>query len=349
MAANARHVSIIAIPESLVGPVTGMYEAIDVLGSLAAITDSVSDEPPLRAEIVGADPTVTCASNGLSVPTHRRFIDVDHTDIIIAPSMMVEEATWVPGRHPEVVEWMRAMHERGARLCGACSGALLVAETGLLDGWEATVHPAFAATFRRNFPEVRLSLTSVLVATGPRGELVTSGAAAAWHDLLLYLVARHVSPAVAQELARFMLFQWHEDGQGPYITFAPPMEHGDGAVRHAQDWLATHYAGEAALEDMRRVAGLSETTFKRRFKAATGYTPIAYLQNLRIEQAKRRLERTDEAIDEVGAVVGYENAAFFRRLFKRLTGVTPATYRRRMRVPDLRDTRAPRPHRSAVH
>lgn len=329
------HVSIIAIPESLVGPVTGMYEGFDALGALGTSVDATPAEPPFHPEIVGADPTVTCAANGLSIPVHRPFRDIERTDIVIAPSMMVAQGEWVPGRQPELVEWMRAMHGNGAGLCGACSGALLVAETGLLDGREATVHPAFASTFQRNFPEVQLSLASVLVTTGPRGDLITSGAASAWHDLLLYLVARHAGPAIARELARFMLFQWHEDGQGPYITFAPPMEHGDAAIRRVQVWLANHYAGEAALEDMHRVAGLSRTTFRRRFRTATGYTPITYLQNLRIEQAKSCLERTDKPVDEVGGICGYENPAFFRRLFKRLTGVSPGTYRRRFKVPEF--------------
>lgn len=335
MSSQQRHVSLIALPESLLGPVTGIYEAFDVLEPLGRADDSVPDEPPFRVEIVGATSRVTCAANGLSLPTHRSFDEVERTDIVIAPSMIIDEAQWEPGGSRPAVDWMRAMHDGGAHLCGACTGAFLLAETGLLDGREATVHPAFAGTFRRHYPDVELRLESVLVASGPRGELVTSGAASAWHDLVLYLVAHHAGPAVAQTLARFMLIQWHEHGQGPYITFSPPTDHGDAAIRRAQEWLAGHYAGPCVLDGMRAIAGLSERSFKRRFKAATGYAPIRYAQHLRVEQAKRRLERTDATTEEIGWAVGYDNAAFFGRLFKRLTGVTPGTYRRRFRVPDF--------------
>lgn len=330
---DPRHVSLIAIPESLLGPVAGIFEALSVFEHLAGIDDAVPDEPPFQVEIVGPEPRVTCRANGLSLPTHRTFGELERTDVIIAPSMMVDGGDWIVGRQAATVEWMCAMHARGARLCGACSGALLVAETGLLDGWDATIHPAFAPTFRRNFPDVRLRLESVLVATGRHGELVTSGASAAWHDLILYLVAHYAGPAVAQALARYLLLQWHEHGQGPYIAFSPPTEHGDAAIRRVQDWLRSHYAGVDVLEDMRRLSGLSERSFKRRFKAATGYSPLRYVQHLRVEEAKRRLERTDASTEEVGWAVGYDNTAFFGRLFKRLTGVTPGTYRRRFRVP----------------
>ena len=334
-----RRVSIVAVPESMVAPVTGLYEGLTAIGRVVAVDDAAPSAPPFAVDIVGPGPTVTCRANGLAIGTHRRFDEVDDSDIVIAPSMMVDGPEWRTGHNDVAVEWMRALHGRGARLCGACSGALLLAETGLLEGREATVHPAFADTFRENFPGVRLRPESVLVATGRRGELVTSGAASVWHDLLLHIVSHHVGPAVAQSLARFMLIESHDDGQGPEMTFSPSVEHGDAAVRRTQDWLRTHHAGAAVLEDMQRVSGLGERSFKRRFKAATGYAPIRYLQHVRIEAARRRLERTDAAIDEIGCTVGYQNAAFFRRLFKRLTGVTPAVYRRRFRMPDPVATR----------
>jgi len=112
-------------------------------------------------------------------------------------------------------------------------------------------------------------------------------------------------------------------------------DHGDVAIAAAQEWIATHFSVINPIEEMARRAGLTERTFKRRFTAATGITPIAYVQRLRIEDAKRRLERTEAAIDEISWQVGYEEPAFFRRLFKRVTGLTPGRYRRRFRVPDF--------------
>ncbi len=165
-------------------------------------------------------------------------------------------------------------------------------------------------------------------------ELISSGASMTWHDLVLYLIGRHVGATAAQTVARFFALQWHQDGLAPYIVFEGRNDHGDVAVQAAQDWVATHFSVADPLGEMIRRAGLAKRTFKRRFTGATGLSPIAYVQRLRVEDAKRRLERTEASVDEISWQVGYEEPAFFRRLFKRVTGLTPGTYRRRFRIPD---------------
>ncbi len=118
------------------------------------------------------------------------------------------------------------------------------------------------------------------------------------------------------------------------MVFEGRNDHGDHAIQAAQDWVATHFSGANPLEEMIRRAGLTERTFKRRFTSATGLSPIAYVQRLRIEDAKRRLERTEAPVDEISWQVGYEEPAFFRRLFKRVSGLIPGSYRRRFKIPD---------------
>jgi transcriptional regulator GlxA family with amidase domain len=287
------------------------------------------------------------------VPVHRSIADPGVTDIAIVPSLLVRDAVWRQGRYPDLVNWLRQCHEEGALVCSACSGVLLIAETGLLNGRSATVHPAYAATFRDNFPDVRLLLEQVLVATGEREELVMAGASASWHDLVLYLVARHVGPTAAQALAKFMLLQWHTDGQGPYVPFDPPTDHEDAIVLEAQEWLSTAYAVAAPVTELVERSRLPERTFKRRFARATGYSPIAYVQHVRVEEAKRRLERTSESVDAISYLVGYEDPASFRRLFKRITRVTPAAYRRKLQLPAFArtgqlDPDPPAPRRQGV-
>jgi transcriptional regulator GlxA family with amidase domain len=156
-----------------------------------------------------------------------------------------------------------------------------------------------------------------------------------WHDLILYLVARHVGPATAQAVARFHLLQWHPDGQAPFSVFNPATDHGDAAILDAQRWVAEHHAIAGPVTEMQRLSRLAPRTFKRRFTAATGVTPIRYVQHIRIERAKRLLETTAESIEEISWTVGYEDPAAFRRLFKRITALTPGEYRRRFRLPDL--------------
>jgi transcriptional regulator GlxA family with amidase domain len=326
-------VSLLVLPDATVGSLTGMFDTLSCFPLLATFDDALPHESPFEVELVAAGREPSPTASGMALPVHRSIADPGRTDIAIVPSLLVADAVWQQGRYPELVEWLGRLHADGALVCSACSGVLLIAETGLLSGREATIHPAYAPTFRSNFPDVRLRLEETLVKTGEREELVMAGASASWHDLVLYLVARHVGPTAAQAVAKFSLLQWHTDGQRPYVGFDPPTEHGDAVVAAAQDWLRTGYAVAAPVTELVERSGLAERTFKRRFTRATGYSPIAYVQHVRVEEAKRRLERTSEPVDAISYAVGYEDPASFRRLFKRITGVPPGVYRRKLQLP----------------
>ena len=311
----------------------GMFDTLSCFQLLGTFENAVPKEAPFTVELVAATRDSSPTASGLVLPVHRSVSDPGRTDIAIVPSLVVPGGTWRQGRYPELVAWLNQLHGEGALICSACSGVLLIAETGLLSGREATMHPAYAATFRSNFPDVRLRLEQTLVTTGEREEFVMAGASASWHDLVLYLVARHVGPTAAQAVAKFLLLQWHTDGQAPYIPFDAPRDHGDAIVAEAQQWLERAYAVANPVTELVERSGLPERTFKRRFARATGFSPIAYVQHVRVEEAKRRLERTSEPADAISYAVGYEDPASFRRLFKRVTGVSPGVYRRKLQLP----------------
>jgi len=326
-------VSLLAIPDAMTFTLYGLYDVLNSFGLLSTHDYALPREAPFLVEIVAHSRGLAPTASGLPVQAHVAVGEVARTDLVIIPSVMVAGGEWRTGRYPEVVQWLRRMHAGGATLCSACSGLLLLAETGLLSGREATMHWAYEQTFRRNFPDVQLRLEEVLVTAGERQELVMSGAAMAWHDLVLYLIARYVGTAAAQSIARFFAMQLHDDGQSHYIAFAPPTGHGDAIVSDAQFWLERNFSVISPVEEMVRRSGVPERSFKRRFTLATGIPPIAYVQQLRIEYAKRRLEQSDMPVEEVSWAVGYTEPAFFRRLFKRVTGITPGVYRRKYRVP----------------
>lgn len=146
---------------------------------------------------------------------------------------------------------------------------------------------------------------------------------------------RFAGATAAQEVARSFALQWHQDGLTPYMVFEGRRDHGDAEIQHAQEWLERHFQVANPVEEMIRHSSLAARTFKRRFTQATGVAPIAYVQLVRMEQAKRRLERTDVPVEQVGWQVGYEDPAFFRRLFKRVTGLAPGAYRRRFAIPEF--------------
>lgn len=327
------HVSLVALPDAVVSTLTGVY---DVMNGVTLMGLAAKGTPaPFRVVIVGETAGALPLASGVPIDVQRAIDTLDATDIVIVPSILLGRQGWQKGRYPRLVEWLRTMHERGAMLCSACSGVFLLAETGLFDGRDATVHFGYAREFAATYPRVATHPERVLVISGRREELVSSGASMSWHDLVLYLIARHAGATVAQEVARSFALQWHQDGLTPFIVFEGRTDHGDAEIQAAQEWLKRHFSVASPVEEMIKRSKLAERTFKRRFAAATGLTPIAYVQRLRIEDAKRRLERTDAPIDEISWRVGYEDPAFFRRLFKRTTGLAPGAYRKRFRIPDF--------------
>lgn len=330
---NSYHVSLLALPDAVVSTLAGIY---DVMNSVALMgIKSTATPASFHVDIVGEAVGPLELASGVPIQVQRAIDTVVATDIVIVPSFLLQANCWEKNRYPKLIHWLRAMHKQGAIMCSACSGVFLVAETGLLDDKETTVHFNYAGIFSATYPAVTIYPERVLVVSGRREELISSGASMSWHDLVLYLFARFLGATVAQEVARLFALQWHQDGLTPYIIFEGKHDHGDAEINNAQQWLSSHFSVANAVDEMIKQSRLAERTFKRRFVAAIGITPIVYVQRLRIEDAKRRLERTNTSIDEISWRVGYEDAAFFRRLFKRTTGMAPSAYRKRFCIPEF--------------
>lgn len=323
MANQALHVSLLAVPDAAVSTLAGLYDVMRAAG------------PIFDVQIVGEAAGALALASGVPIEVQSAVDAIEATDIVIASSMWLREPGWQTGRYPDLVAWLQRMHERGAMLCSACSGVFLLAETGLFDGMDATVHFDYAQWFAAAHPAVRIHPEHVLVVAGAREELVSSGASNTWHDLALYLIARHCGATEAQRVARAFALQWHQDGLTPFMTFEGRADHGDAEILAAQRWLRTHFSVANPVEEVIRRSRLAERTFKRRFVTATGLAPLDYVQRLRVEDAKRRLERTVDPVDDIAWRVGYEEPAFFRRLFRRTVGMAPGAYRKRFSIPDF--------------
>lgn len=325
-------VSLLALPEAMPSTLMGLHDVLTSAGRIPTVHPPLGMDP-FTVAIVGERRGPMRLATGFVLDVPTTLAEVPSTDIVLVPSLYAESGRWDRGRYPQAVEWIARMHAQGALLVSACSGLFPLAETGLLDGREATIHWDYTQEFTERFPAVSLDPERVLVVSGERGEIVTSGASSSWHDLVLYLIARHVGATVAQAAARFFAFQWHTDGLAPYAVFGPRTDHGDAVVADVQRWIGERIALPSPAEEMRRRSGLPARTFVRRFTAVTGHSPTAYVQRLRIEEAKRRLERTDTPVERIAWEVGYEDPAAFRRLFRRIAGVSPGAYRRRFQLP----------------
>lgn len=322
--------SILALPESAGSALYGM---VDVLAATGTLWNELTGEAPghtlIRPKIVSpANAPFTCGNGIPVIPDCTLAEDTEQGGIVIVPELWLAPDDALVDRHAEVKEWICGRHRSGATIYSACSGAVMLAATGLLDGREATSHWGYINLFRRSFPKVHFRPEPNLVFADPAGRIVTAGGTTSWHDLALHIIARHCNPGEALRIAKIYLLKWHGEGQLPYASLVRRQPHADAAVRRVEQWLEDHHTQPGAVGAAVAEAGLAERTLKRRFKAATGCALIDYVQNLRIEAAKRLLEGGSVAIDEIAAEVGYENAAFFRRLFRRSVGLNPGEYRR---------------------
>jgi transcriptional regulator GlxA family with amidase domain len=320
---------IVAVPETAGSALYGMVDVLLAAGTIwQTLARAEAAQALFSVRIVSPDGEPFNCGNGIPVTPALSVADDPHGAIIILPELWLGPDEHLRGRYPELMDWIRRRHRAGASVYSACSGAVMLAETGLLDGCDATSHWGYQDLFRTCYPKVRFRAEPNLAFADAAGRIVTAGGTTSWHDLALHIISRHGSPGEALRIAQVYLLKWHGEGQLPYATLVRRNPHADSVVRGCEDWLTAHSTASDALRQVTEHANIPERTLKRRFRAATGMTLIDYLQNLRVEKAKRLLEESAMPIDEISAAAGYEDASFFRRLFKRRMGLTPSQYRK---------------------
>lgn len=325
-----RVAAILAVRESTASTLYGMYDILESAGrDWPLLAEGRPGEPALRPCIVSRDGAPFKAPNGLTIEPNAAYADVPQPDVVTIPDLMLLPDDDIAGRYAAECEWLRRCYTHGATLATACTGALILAEAGLLDGHDVTTHWAFSDALAARYPLVRVRPNRTLVTSGEGQRLVMAGGGSSWHDLALFLIARFVSLEEAMRVARLHLLDWHHVGQQPFATLTRNRQSDDAVIAKCQEWIAAHYDTDAPVAAMARLSGLSERSFKRRFARATGMSPLEYVHALRIEETKHLLETTAAGIETIAGEVGYEDASFFGRLFKRKVGLTPAQYRRR--------------------
>ncbi len=286
-------------------------------------------ESPFRPLVVNRDGLPFEAGNGVRITPDCSLADCPRPDIVCVTDLLIPPGEPIGEMYETEVRWMRAAWDAGATLCSSCSGALLLARTGLLDGHDATSHWAYCDMLTREYPRTRWHAERGLVVSGPKQRLLMAGSGVAWHMLALALIARFASPEAAMQVARVYLFDVNETSALAHASLTRGARAQDPLVAHCQLWAASNYRGESPVSQLVALSGVPERTFKRRFTLATGMSPIEYIHTLRLEEAKQMLESTNLPVEAVAVEVGYQDASFFSRLFRRKVALTPAQYRRR--------------------
>ncbi|HZU31510.1 MAG TPA: helix-turn-helix domain-containing protein [Candidatus Angelobacter sp.] len=304
-----------------VGPME-VFRHAGLLWNLCAGKEPV---PRFRVTTASLNGRAVSCEGSIQIKPEAALKDIRKTELIFIPSTGLDLED-VAVRNAPVVPWLHRWHKRGAIIASVCSGVGLVAATGLLNGRRATTHWWLAEQFRRKYPQVRWM--PELMVTEDRGFYCGGGLNAAL-DLSLCLVEHFCGHEVAMQSAKAMLIETPRAWQAGFALVPLKTEHTDDAISNAQEWLHQNFHRTFPLEAMARHVGMSLRNFVRRFKFATGDTPLIYLQKLRIAAAKRLLESGHRSMQEISDAIGYQDVAFFRELFERHTGVSPSAYRQR--------------------
>lgn len=235
-------------------------------------------------------------------------------------------------RNAQLPPLLHKAYKNGTAIAGVCSGVVQLAEAELLDGRPATTHWALVDDCRKRYPKVDWQPERYITETDG---VFCSGGVYSGVDLCLYIVEKYCGHQVAMQTARALLVRTPRVWQAGYTAETPQINHEDEEIRNLQELLFKNYSKNIKVADLADHANMSQRTFMRRFKAATGETPISYIQQLRINAARHLLENDLKTVREVCRKVGYEDLNFFRKLFKRYTGLTPTTYRDRFSVNTL--------------
>lgn len=323
-------IAVIVTPEVTASTVFGIYDMFASAGrDWAFLTAGEAGTPRARALLVARDTRPLQVANGVWLRAETNFRDCETPDIVYVPELFVPADAPPDGRFDAERRWLRKCHAAGATLASACSGTLMLAEAGLLDGCKATTHWAYCDGLAERHPHVDVQPDRFLVASGEGQRIITAGGVTSYLDLGLFLIARFFGAEEAMRVARSWLIDWHREGQLPFASLARAAQTRDGQIADMQEWIADNYRHPAPVARMVELSSLPARTFKRRFKEATGLTPLDYVHAIRLEEAKQILETTDRPIEQVATEVGYEDDSFFRRLFRRKVGLTPHAYRLR--------------------
>lgn len=316
-----KHVSIL-IPQGNTS-VVNIGGTHQILSMVNPMLKQMGRKPVFNIQLVGIDRQTKQAPGIFSVKPDCLMADIDKTDLIIIPAIFDEIQT-TKKQNQAFIPWILYQYKNGAEVASMCVAAFFLAETGLLDGKQCSTHWMHANNFRQLYPNVELVDDKIMT---EEDGIYTSGGAYAFLNLLLYLVEKNAGRDVAVQISKAFNIDIDRESQSPFIIFEGQKEHGDKKIKTAQEYIENNYEETIRVDELAGKLALSRRTLERRFKKATSNTVTEYVQRVKIEAAKKDLERTRKNVTEVMYEVGYSDTKSFRNLFRKITGLTPIEYR----------------------
>lgn len=315
-----KHISILVPKGAVLGSIEGPRQLFTQVNQFL----KMRSQPPLfDVQLVGLEKETQLCGGAVTINANVLLKDVRKTDLVVIPALDGEmnEALRI---NNAFVPWIQKQYAKGAEIASLCMGAFLLASTGLIDGKKCATHWLAANDFRRMFPQVKLIPEKVV--TDEAG-IYSSGGAYCYLNLILYLIEKYAGREMAIMNAKVFAIEMERESQSPFIIFQGQKEHEDEEIRKAQEYIEANFEDKISVDQLASMFAIGRRNFERRFKKATSNTIVEYMQRVKIEAAKKRLETSRSNINEVMYDVGYSDTKAFRTIFKKITGLSPVDYK----------------------
>jgi transcriptional regulator GlxA family with amidase domain len=276
-----------------------------------------------KIELAGISKKVEFYDGMFTVKPHVHISAIKKTHLIIIPSLNHNYVDAIKGNEL-LIDWIEQQYHHGAEIASICTGAFLLASSGLLDGKTCSTHWSAANQFRAMFPNIHLQTDKLI--TDENG-IYTNGGAYSFLNLIIYLVEKYYDRQTAIFCSKVFQIEMDRQSQSAFIIFKGQKQHGDEVVQKAQSYIESKLHEKISIENLSSKFAVGRRNFDRRFIKATGNTPVEYAQRVKMEAAKKAFETTGKTINEVMYEVGYSDPKAFREVFRKITGISPLEYR----------------------
>ncbi len=318
-----QHLTIL-VPEgeNNLSSITGSYE---IFNKANAFWMQQGKQALFTIQVAGISEKVEFNNGLFTVRPQVNISEIDHTTLIIVPSLNHNYEMAVKGNQL-IIDWLEKQYKNGAAIATICTGAFMLASSGLLDGKSCSTHWSVEANFRQMFPKVNLQTDKLI--TDEKG-IYTNGGAYSFLNLMIYLIEKYYDRQTAIYCSKVFQIEMDRNNQSVFSIFTGQKHHDDEVVQQAQAFIENNLEEKYSMEYLSGKFALGRRNFDRRFIKATGNTPIEYLQRVKVETAKKTLETSRKTINEVMYEVGYSDVKSFREVFRKITGMSPLEYRSR--------------------
>jgi transcriptional regulator GlxA family with amidase domain len=321
------NVTILGFNQAYASAITGALDLFALAGVTWQRMQGLNPSPFFNVQIATLKKQPVLCINQLEIRSHIAIEDVQQTDLLLIPTIGGSLLN-VIAQNRALLPHIKKHFDLGADIASNCSGAFFLAEAGLLNGKEATTHWGYAELFKKRYPEVKLCAEKLITS---QQNIYCSGGGMAWFDLTLLLIERYCGHDVATTTAKAHVIDLSRGEQAAYASIRTKKYHQDPEVLFVQEWLEANYVKSIQISQLAPLVNLTSRTLNRRFKQATEQNLLEYLQILRIEAAKKFLEKSNDNVQRIVTNVGYDDLSSFTRLFKKHTGLSPSQYAKKFK------------------